>query len=296
MEWQIDRRLGIVFGIAIIVALLLFDVGVFLGLRHRPIDLLTFFGGLAIAVSLPVMALIVYRIISLRRSGYALDRNQLVIFWGATRHVVPTRLIERVVPGEEVSPHFHIRGGHWPGLWVGSADVPEIGLTLFNAAAPLPQQLFVITDMAAYAISPIDRDGFVEAFQTRKAMGPTQDVLQESLRPAFFNWPLWADRRAHTLALIAAALCAGLFAYLCLRYPALPARIPLHYDAAGAPDRMGGRSDVFILPAIGLLALGVNLIIGLPIYLRERVAGYLLAGGAILVQSMLWVAAITLLV
>ncbi len=295
MEWRTDKQAGTLFGIAILIALLIFDAGVFLYLRSRPIDVLTFFGGLASVLSLAAMAVVIYWLYGLRRSGYALDRNQLTIFWGATRHVVPTHLIEQVVPGENVSGSIRFRGGRWPGLWIGSGDVPEIGLTLFNATTPLDRQLLVITPVAAYAISPIDREGFVEAFETRKAMGPTQDVLQESTRPAFFDWPLWTDRLAHGLSLGAAILCAALFAYLCLRYPELPKRIPLHFDAAGAPDRTGAPNDVFILPAIGLLALGVNLLVGLPVYLRERVAGYLLAGGAILVQTLLWIATVTLL-
>jgi hypothetical protein len=296
MEWQTDKRMGTLFGGMIIAALLLFDVGVVLYLRIRPINLLTFLGGLWVVVSLPILAGVVYRLINLRRSGYALDRNQLTVFWGATRHVIPTRLIEQIIPGEEVSGRIRFSGGRWPGLWVGHADVPGIGLTLFNATAPIEQQLIVVTDMAAYAISPIDRQGFVEAVQTRKVMGPTQDVLQESLKPKLFDWPLWTDRLARVLLLGAAALCAGLFAYVCLKYAGLPSRIPLHFNAAGIPDRLAAPVEVFILPVIGLLAVAGNLVAGVPIYLHERLAAYLLWSGAILVQGLLWVAAVTLLV
>ena len=296
MEWRTDKQLGTLFGIAIVVALLLFDAGVLLYLRTRPVDGLTFFGSLAVLLSLLGVALVSYWLIGLRRSGYALDRNHLVIYWGPTRHIIPTRLIDHIVPGEEVSERIRFRGGRWPGLWVGHGDVPDIGLTLFNATAPIDQQLIVLTDMAAYAISPIDRAGFVEAVETRKAMGPTQDVLQTSLRPAFFDWPLWTDPIGRGLLLGAGILCAGLFAYVCFRFPHLPARVPLHFNAAGAPDRFATPAEVFILPLIGLLAVMVNLGFGVPLYLRERVAAYLLWCGAILVQVLLWVAAVTLLV
>jgi len=245
-------------------------------------------------IVLPVAATI-YRLIGLRRSGYAIDRNHLTIVWGPIRHVVPTRLIDHVVLGEEVSPRIRFRGGRWPGMWVGSGDVPAIGLTLFNATAPLHRQVFIVTDLAAYAISPIDREGFVEAVKARKAMGPTQDVLQETIRPAFFDWPLWSDRLARRLALGAALLCAALFAFVCLQYPELPERVPLHFDTAGVADRFGGPPSVFILPLIGLLALTVNSLIAVPVYLRERVPAYLLWGGALLAQVLVWVAAVTTL-
>jgi len=295
MEWQTDKRLGTAFGLMILFALLLFDAGVFLAVRTRPVDVVTFLGVAAILLTLPVVAIVAYWTFGLRRSGYALDRNHLVIHWGPTRHVVPTRLIEDVIPGENVSPRIRFRGGRWPGLWVGSGDVPEIGLTLFNATTPLARQVFVVTDMTAYAISPIDRDAFMEAIAGRKAMGPTQDVLQASIRPAFFDWPLWGDRLARRLVAAAFALCAGLFAFVCARYPELPSSIPLHFDPDGMTDRFGGRPEVFILPLIGLMAFGLNGALGVPAYRRERVAAYLLWGGALLVQLLVWVAAITLL-
>ncbi|HEY4689126.1 MAG TPA: PH domain-containing protein [Anaerolineae bacterium] len=296
MEWQTDKRLGTVFGVGILVAVVLFDAGVLLYLRLRPIDGLTFFGGLAILLTLPAIAIVAYWLIGLRRSGYALDRNHLTIYWGPIRHVVPMRLIDQIVPGEEVSPRIRFSGGRWPGLWIGHGDVPEIGLTLFNATTPPAQMLFVITDMAAYAISPIDREGFLEAFNTRKAMGPTQEVAQASLRPAFFDWPLWGDRLARGLFAGAAILCLGLFAFVCLKYPELPARIPFHFDANGVPDRFGGPADAFILPVIGLLVFWLNAIVAVPVYRRERVPAYLLWGGAALTQMLVWVAAVTLLV
>ncbi|HKZ82915.1 MAG TPA: DUF1648 domain-containing protein, partial [Anaerolineae bacterium] len=295
MEWQTDKRLGTLFGAAIIFSLVIFDTGVLLALRNRPVDIWTFVGGLAVAVTLPAVAATIYRLIGLRRSGYAIDRNHLTIVWGPIRHVVPTRLIDHVVLGEEVSPRIRFRGGRWPGMWVGSGDVPAIGLTLFNATAPLHRQVFIVTDLAAYAISPIDREGFVEAVKARKAMGPTQDVLQETIRPAFFDWPLWSDRLARRLALGAALLCAALFAFVCLQYPELPERVPLHFDTAGVADRFGGPPSVFILPLIGLLALTVNSLIAVPVYLRERVPAYLLWGGALLAQVLVWVAAVTTL-
>lgn len=295
MEWQTDKRLGTTFGVAILFVLLIFDTGVFLFLLTRSIDVVTFLGGLAIVLSLSAIALVIYWLIGLRRSGYALDRNHLTIFWGPTRHVIPTRLIDNVIRGEEVSRRLRFSGGRWPGLWVGSGVVPDIGLTLFNATAPLSQQVFIVTDLAAYAISPIDRERFIEAVAARKAMGPTQDVLQESIRPAFFDWPLWSDKLARGLALGGAVLCAALFAFVCFKYPDLPTRIPLHFDATGVADRFGGPPAVFILPVIGLLSWGVNTFIAVPLYVRERVPAYTLWGGGLLVQLLVWVAAVTLL-
>jgi hypothetical protein len=69
----------------------------------------------------------------------------------------------------------------------------------------------------------------------------------------------------------------------------------LHFDAAGLPDRFGPRSQVFILPFIGLLSLGTDLVVGLPMYLRDHMGAYLLWSGAILVQILAWIAAMGIL-
>jgi hypothetical protein len=72
--------------------------------------------------------------------------------------------------------------------------------------------------------------------------------------------------------------------------------------ANGHPDlplhRLGGlylEHQVFLLPMIGLLSLGANVAIGLPIYLRDRVGAYLLWSGALVVQALAWIAALGIL-
>ena len=82
---------------------------------------------------------------------------------------------------------------------------------------------------------------------------------------------------------------------LTFRYPGLPLLIPLHFDAAGIPDRFGPRVQVFITPLIGLLTLLFNGTLGGLAYQRERVISYLLWGGAVLVQILVWTAAVGLL-
>ena len=87
-----------------------------------------------------------------------------------------------------------------------------------------------------------------------------------------------------------------MFGYTCLRFPELAPRVALHFDALGAPDRFGPRLQVFLLPLIGLMALGANVVIGVPMYLRDRVGAYLLWGGALVVQVLAWIAALGILV
>jgi hypothetical protein len=296
MEWQVQRRLGNQVGIGIIVWLAILDVLVVWIAAQLPASIITFLLVVLALGTLPVIALIVYWLMGLNRSVYWLDRNSLTIRWGAVRQIIPMASIQRVLHGSEVAGHIRrFRGGRWPGYWAGQAEVQDLGPTLFYAAGGLDQQLIVVTPGVAYAITPADMAGFVEAFEQRKKMGPTQEVAQVSARPEIFDWSLWSDRLALGLLGAAGLACLLLIGYTFLRFPDLAPRVALHFDATGAPDRFGNRSQVFLLPVIGLMSLGANLVVGLPVYLRDRVGAYLLWGGALAVQILAWIAAVGIL-
>lgn len=296
MEWHIQPRLGnwvaggIIFWLAALDAMLVWIA------TQLPVSGLTFVLATLVLITLPVIALLAYWLIGLNRSVYWLDRNGLTIRWGAVQQIVPMASIRQVLHGSEIAGKIHhFRGGRWPGHWVGQAQVDDLGTALFYAGGGLDQQLIIVTPGLAYAISPADMAGFIVAFEQRQKMGPTQEVAQVSIRPEIFDWPLWSDRLALGLVGAAGIACLLLFGYTCLRFPDLAPRVALHFDATGLPDRFGSRSQVFLLPIIGLMSLGVDLVAGLPLYLRDRVGAYLIWGGALVVQVVAWVAAIGIL-
>ena len=168
-------------------------------------------------------------------------------------------------------------------------------MTVFYASASLPQQLILVTPSISYAISPADAAGFIESIKARYELSPTQAVVQTTEHPAFFSWPLWSDRVAHYLLITGATMCLLLFGLVSLRFPTLPPVLPLHYNALGLPDRNGPATQVFLLPLIGLLALVMNTLVGGLFYRREQVAAYLLWGGTIVVQVLLWIGTVNLL-
>lgn len=296
MEWNNQPRLGTWVGIGLIVWLLILDAVLVTIATQLPVSIITFIVGLLVLATLPLMLLVLYWLVGLNQASYALDRNMLTIRWGAIQQVIPMASISQVLHGSEIEGRVqHFRGGRWPGLWVGQADVQGVGPTLFYASGSLSQLVVIVTAGLAYAISPTDLAGFVEAFDQRQKMRPTQPVEQVSIRPEIFDWSLWSDRLAIGLVGAAWIACLLLFGYTCLRFPDLPSPVALHFDAEGLPDRFGARAQVFLLPLIGLLAWGGNLGLGLPIYVRERVGAYLLWGGTIGVQIIAWVAALGIL-
>ncbi len=110
-------------------------------------------------------------------------------------------------------------------------------------------------------------------------------------RPAFLNDPV-----AVRVLVLAAGLNLAVWGWLALLYSSLPPFVPLHFDAAGNPDRIVVRREVFTLPAIGLVVFLANTSLGGALYRRLPFASYVLFGGATLVQSLLLVTVWHLLV
>jgi len=103
------------------------------------------------------------------------------------------------------------------------------------------------------------------------------------------------DRLVHVLLVLGLLLNLALFVYIGWRYRTLPAFLPLHFDILGQPDRFGVRSEIFKLPAIGLLLLVLNSLFGLAIRRWQKLGAYLLLGVIIVVQVLFWLAALNIM-
>lgn len=294
-EWKTRIGLGLSGGIGLMVVIILIDANLIWLAANRPLVIGTFIIGLAVLVSLGLLGLIAYWLYGLARSGYSLDRNMLIIHWGPTEQIIPTGQIERVFTGDEVGERILFHGGIWPGHCVGYGEVPSVGPTFFYATVPPRHQIYVVTSSLTYGISPADHEGFIESLRKRLEMGPTQVVEQSSKRPGFLDWAIWQDWLGVTLLVASFLTVLALTGLLCFRFPALPRMVPLHFDAVGNPDRLEARNQIFTLPLIGLLALLLNGVLGGLTYRRERMASYILWGGSILIQVLMWTAAIGIL-
>jgi hypothetical protein len=290
-----DRWLGLASGTALILLVLAVDGILIWGISQKGISLLGFLLVILIIGSLFILSLLSYWLYGLLWSAYHVDRNALVIHWGATTQVIPMADVTAVLSGDQVKGIAHFRGPFWPGLRVGYGEIQEVGDTLFFATGSARKQVVLVTPALAYAVSPADPTTFVETVRQRLSMGPTQSVEQMSRQPAFLSWSFWEDRLGVALLASALFLLMALFGYIWLRYPSLSDLQPLHFDAIGQPDRWGTRAQVFTLPFIGLLALIANAGLGFLLYERERTASYLLWSGAVGVQVLVWGATLGIL-
>jgi hypothetical protein len=261
------------------------------GIRAQEISFFSFFMGLVVLFSVPLLVALIYQTLSCLTLGYHLDRNGIVIRWNGTEQVIPIRDIQRILPASHLAgPTVRRRGVHWPGHERGEGLVPGIGRTRFLATRSLADQLLLVTPGMAFGISPRDPAGFVQAFESRQELGPNRLLEQEMRRARWFTWPLWSDRTAWVLVGAAVIVNLGLFGYLSTRFPGLDTQLPLHFNNQGMADRIGAKGELFALPIIGLIILGTNLILGLILYKRERAGAYLLWGAAAAAQALFWLA------
>ena len=105
---------------------------------------------------------------------------------------------------------------------------------------------------------------------------------------------LLRDRALQILLVLTLLANLALFGCLALRFDAVPDPLPMHFDAAGLPDRIESKTDIFGLPIIGLVLLLLNTALGILIHRRERAAAILLVASALLVQVLMWLATLNI--
>lgn len=293
--FETDSRLPFTAGVIAILAMLGGAAAAVIGAVLTPISLVTFLYIVVALLLVVVTAYVAMQLPGYLRSSYALDRNALVIRWGGLREVVPMADIQRVIAATDLADGLRLRRFPLPGWWQGKGSHPALGRLYFYATEGLQNQIVVITPERNYVISPYDSEGFLDAFNARFDMRPTQHVVYSRMEPRYMTWKFWRDRAAHLLLLTMVVAHLGLVALATGRYPAAPAQIPLHFDAAGVVDRVGPRTQMFAPMLVAAILLLLGIAAGLLAYLRrESSLAYLLWGGGVAVQLMFAVAILTI--
>ncbi len=289
MNWYPNKRAGLLCGLGLLLGLLLAGYWLAHGLPGSPLNLAAFWRALLLLVVLSLSVVVAYACFGLGNLTYRLERNGLIIRWGASFDVVPMADIKGITPLRALGGR--LAGGlGWPGYRIGLGSLEGVGPVRLYVAPGPGQGLLVSTASMAYLICPADVEGFLADYRTRRLLGPIVNWRQERRLPAVLSLRIWGDKLAAWLFVGGLLLNVVLFGYLAARYPSLPPRLLLSFDVRGLGNRIGGRSELWFLPVGALGVLLVNGVLAAWVHGRERILALLLLCNVPLVQTLAWVA------
>jgi hypothetical protein len=293
--WDVKIRRGWIVGLILMVVLLVATIGAVVIAVIRPINLGTFLLGLAALLTLGLAIRVGYQLWGLINAGYEMDRNALIIRWGGTMHQIPMGSVQNVYSGSQLEGLRLRLSLRWPGYMVTVGQSAGLDTIVFYATRPVSEQVIVVTDHVAYALSPADADEFLRALLERLEMGPTQEVEERAVHPAFLKWDIWHDRWAMGTLLGSLFLAVFLTGLLCWRYPYLPESIAMRVTTEGEPMLMAPPTRIFYFALLAGLFFVINGGLGLITYHHTRAIAYMLWSGLVAVEGSLWAAVISVL-
>lgn len=249
-----------------------------------------FITAMAILTGVGFLLMWAERFMQLLTLSYVVDRNALTIHTGLQEIDIPLSAIERIAVGADESESARPRGVNWPGFLRRRTREGGRGLYVLSTEPPR-RQLVVYTASASYRISPRETNQFVDALQSRRALGSVREVVEGVRLQSIAAWPIWGDRLFWGLVFGALAMNVALWGVVAVRFGGLPERMALHFDASGQVDRVAGKAWVLGVPGIGSLATLLNGWLGAALHRRERVGGLVLQGVSLVVHVVLGLAA-----
>jgi hypothetical protein len=280
----------------LLILLLTILVGVLVFLLFRqPFSLL-----FAVYVFLALLAIffipfLVYRLFSLIRANYNLNRDRLRLSWGLREEQIPVSDIEWVRPRGTMSQAIPLPFFRLPGSVLGLRRHPDLGPIEFLASDE-KSLLLVATPHKIFAISPDDPVNFLQDLQHAIEMGSLTPTVQRSVYPSFVVVHAWDSLAARYLWLAGFFANIGLLAWVGLMAPSLR-HISLGFLPSGAARPPSAGMALILLPIVSIFLYLVGWITGLMIYRRKgrRPVAYLIWASG-LVSSILFLVAVLFIV
>jgi hypothetical protein len=289
MEHRPPTRLGLIFGLGMILALVLLDIGLVVLVLTASITPLTVIWALLILISVAVIGLALSSLLALKNASYRLDRSAISIRWGPIVRVIPLAQVEGVLQGMDLGAVTRFRGLHWPGFWAGRGRLENAGAVEFFSTGPLERQLVIKTAGGGYAISPQNPNRFIDHFASLRGTGAWEEVETLEVGPVVRHGGLLFDRLAHWLVAAGGTLNLAIMLLLTARLNTLPYRLPFRFSPAGEVLLVGSPRQLLVVAGVGTALWAINGVLGAVLYrwLGERMAAYLLWGGAVVLQLLL---------
>ena len=242
---------------------------------------------------LPYLALIVlflitvpflfYRLYSLHRSAYILERGGIQLFWGWRSENIPMDQVKWVYQASDLEVPPQLPWIRWPGAVVGTRRFQRGPIVEF-LASDAKDLVIIAVGEGFYAISPHESAEFVQVFNVLTELGMLSPLLTESTRPALVLSEISARRPLVWILLTGALLNISLLVWTLLVIPTREG-ISLGFSPTGIPHQPLESVRLILFPIINTTAYLGNLVLGLFLFRNQdnRLLAYILWGGSILI-------------
>jgi len=162
-----------------------------------------------------------YRIYSLWRADYHLDRDSLALSWGLRVEDVPLSDIEWIRPAADLTRPLSLPSFAIPGALIGMRRHPDLGVVEF-LASDAKKLLLVATAKRVFAISPENPVALAQTFARATELGSLTPAEAKSVYPSFVITQAWENWLVRYLWLSGLFLNIGLFVWASLVIPSTP--------------------------------------------------------------------------
>lgn len=262
------KRSGLIFFGALIVAFGATAVWAFLNLSRAPVGPTIVLYLLVILVTLPPLPFFGYRLFSLLRADYVLDRDSLALTWGLRVEDIPLTDIEWIRPASDLTSPLHSPTLSLPGGLLGVSRHPDLGPVEFIAATKR-NLLLVATAKRTYAISPERAADFLATFRRATELGSLLPAEAVSQYPSFLLARAWENLAARFLWISGLLLNLGLVAWVTFLIPTISS-VTLGFDPTGAPLEAVPSVRLILLPLLSASLFLTGFFAGLFFYREEK--------------------------
>lgn len=235
----------------------------------RGFFILYLIASILVFIPAPVVA---YRLFALLRARYSVFREGISLQWGLRTEEIPINEIEWVRMASDMTFNLPFPSFSVEGAVQGVRIQRDLGPIEFIASTTHPIVL-IATREKIYAISPINPQQFIDAFNRNAELGSIEPIEAKTSHANFLVGSLLKDNLARLLILAGVALSVGLLVAVSFIIPTRES-IPLGFNPIGQAAESSPSDRLLLLPLLSLLMLVAD--IGLGSYLYRK-AGYRIA-------------------
>jgi len=262
------KRRGLIVHGVIVFTLAFIAMIAFVNLTRADVGPIFLISLLVLLTSFMPIPFFIYRIYSLWRADYHLDRDSLAINWGLRVENIPLSDIEFIRAADDLTVPLKLPSLSIPGGLVGSRRHPDLGITEF-LATDRKKLLLIATAKRVFVISPDNPIEFTQTFARATELGSLTPAESKSVYPSFVVTQAWQSGIVRYLWLTALFLNIGLFIWASLIIPSTP-RVALGPQFIGSEIETVPSSQLIIFPLASLLLTVTGWIAGLYFYRSEK--------------------------